>query len=119
MNNTNTLPEVKAKITWKNDDPTAAKKAAASITIGNQFQVHGLSIVEGSKGLFLSMPQRASEKNGEKKFFEVAHPTSAEMRKAINDAVMKAYNQEMGITQEAQSEELFEPEPAPIMGQMM
>ncbi|SEW38030.1 stage V sporulation protein G [Ruminococcaceae bacterium KH2T8] len=116
MNNTNTLPEVKAKITWKNDDPTAAKKAAASITIGNVFQIHGISIVEGQKGLFISMPQRASEKNGEKKYFEVAHPTTAEMRQAVTDAVMKAYGQESNMAQEA---EVSESVVAPIMGQNM
>ena len=93
------LPSVKAKITWMNDDPTGAKKAAASIILGNVFQVHGLSIVEGPKGLFLSMPQRqTSEKSGERKFLEIAHPITAEMRKAINDAVFNAYSQTLAIS---------------------
>ena len=115
MNNTNTMPDVKAKITWMNDDPSAPKKAAASITIGNCFQINGLSIVEGNKGLFVSMPQRASEKNGEKKYFEVAHPTTAEMRQMINDAVMKAYAQETNMDQTSAQIE----DEAPIMVQNM
>ena len=61
MNNNQTvIPSVKAKITWMNDDTSAPKKASASITIGNSFMVNGLSIVQGQKGLFVSMPQRVS-----------------------------------------------------------
>ena len=77
MSNTKITPSVKAKITWLNDDPSGAKKAAATITIAEAFQVHGVSIVEGPKGLFISMPQRQTT---DKKFLEVAHPVTAEMR---------------------------------------
>ena len=80
MSNTKITPSVKAKITWLNDDPSGAKKAAATITIADSFQVHGVSIVEGPKGLFISMPQRQTT---DKKFLEVAHPVTAEMRKAM------------------------------------
>ena len=98
-NNSITMPTVKAKITWINSDPTQNKKAAASITIAEAFQIHGLSIVEGTKGLFISMPQRqTTDKNGEKKFFEIAHPISSEMRKAVYDAVFSAYSQTMAMT---------------------
>lgn len=97
----NNVPSVKAKITWINDDPTQSKKAAASITIANAFQVHGLSIVEGPKGLFLSMPQRQTN---DKKFVEIAHPVSAEMRKAIYDAVFGAYYQTMAMSDQYKSE---------------
>lgn len=83
MSNNNNLPSIKAKITWINDDPAQSKKAAASITIANAFQVHGLSIVEGPKGLFLSMPQRQTT---DKKFVEIAHPISAEI------ALIDSYN---------------------------
>ena len=92
MDNTNSTPEVKAKITWINDDPTQNKRAAATITIAKAFQVHGISIVSGPKGLFISMPQRQTN---DKKFVEVAHPVTAEMRKAIYDAVFGAYSQTM------------------------
>ena len=83
MNNNQTvIPSVKAKITWMIDDTSAPKKASASITIGNSFMVNGLSIVQGQKGLFVSMPQRVSEKDGQKKYIEVAHPINSEMRTA-------------------------------------
>lgn len=101
MSNNNNLPSIKAKITWINDDPAQSKKAAASITIANAFQVHGLSIVEGPKGLFLSMPQRQTT---DKKFVEIAHPISAEMRKAITDAVFDAYSQTMAMSDQYKTE---------------
>lgn len=101
MSNNNNLPSIKAKITWINDDPAQSKKAAASITIANAFQVHGLSIVEGPKGLFLSMPQRQTT---DKKFVEIAHPISAEMRKAITDAVFDAYSQTMAMSEQYKTE---------------
>ena len=95
-------PKVTAKITWINSDSTGAKKASANITIADSFIVHGLSIVEGPKGLFLSMPQRASDRDGERKFLEIAHPVTADMRKAITDAVFDAYSNTMAISQQYQ-----------------
>lgn len=93
-------PNVSAKITWINNNPTEAKKAAATITIADSFAVHGISIVEGPKGLFVSMPQRASERKGETKYFEVAHPTNAAFRQAIVKSVMDAYNQAQVLSQQ-------------------
>lgn len=100
MNNTINVPEVKAKITWINDDPSAAKKAAAAITIAECFTVHGLGVIEGPSGLFISMPQRTVEKNGETKYNEIAHPITSEMRKTIHDAVFTAYSQAMAISKQ-------------------
>ena len=104
MNNNQTvIPSVKAKITWMNDDTSAPKKASASITIGNSFMVNGLSIVQGQKGLFVSMPQRVSEKDGQKKYVEVAHPINSEMRTAINNAVLNSYSQTLALSQQFRS----------------
>ncbi len=68
--NNNNMPSVKAKITWMNDDMSAPKKASASVTLANAFQIHGITI------LILSF----------------------EMRKAIYDAVMGAYSQTMALS---------------------
>lgn len=104
MNNNQTvIPSVKAKITWMNDDSSAPKKASASITIGNSFMVNGLSIVQGQKGLFVSMPQRVSEKDGQKKYIEIAHPINAEMRTAIINAVLDSYSQTLALSQQFRS----------------
>ena len=109
---TNTItPSVKAKITWLNDDPSGAKKAAATVTIADAFQVHGVGIVEGPKGIFVSMPQRQTN---DKKFVEVAHPVTAEMRKAIYDAVLGAYSQTLAMSNKIKSD--FQKKVAPSEG---
>lgn len=64
-------------------------KGFASITIDNALVVTGLSIIEGSNGLFVSMPSR-KDKNGEYK--DVVFPNSKENRDIINTAVINAYN---------------------------
>ena len=117
MNENNTsaaTPNVTAKITWLNNNPAEPKKAAATITIADSFAVHGVSIIEGQKGLFLAMPQRASEKRGETKYFEIAHPITAEFRQAIQNAVFEAYSQAQALSQqykrEYTSQKSFAPE---------
>lgn len=107
MNENNTqavTPNVTAKITWLNNNPAEPKKAAATITIADSFAVHGVSIIEGQKGLFLAMPQRASEKKGETKYFEIAHPITAEFRQAIQSAVFEAYSQAQALAQQYKKE---------------
>lgn len=101
-------PNVTAKITWINNKPTEAKKAAATITIADSFAVHGISIVEGQKGLFISMPQRASERRGETKYFEIAHPITAEFRQAMQNAVFEAYSQAQALAQQYRKENTFQ-----------
>lgn len=102
MSNTTNTPSVKAKITWINANAADARKATASVTIGDAFQVHGISVFQGKNGTFLSMPQRqVTDKNGQKKFVDIAHPVTAEMRKAITDTVLNAYSQKMGMANEA------------------
>lgn len=120
------IPGVKAKITWKNSDAKATIKAKASIMIADSFQVNGISVISGQNGLFVSMPQRQFEgKNGEKKYFNIAHPITPDMKKAINEAVMDAYNQTPAVTEKAEqtTEESSTPEetatedeePVPVM----
>ena len=97
-------PEVSAKITWMNNTQNGSKKATASITIANAFVVKGLGVIEGPKGLFVSMPKRTIEKSGEKKYSDVAHPVTADMRNAVNDAVMEAYERAQALAQQFKEE---------------
>lgn len=62
-------------------------KANASITINDEFVVTGLKVMEGSKGLFVSMPSKKVNDD----FKDVAFPITAEARAAINDAVLLKY----------------------------
>ena len=50
------------------------------------------------------MPQRqVTDKNGGKKYVDIAHPVTAEMRKAISDAVLGAYSKKMGLANQNQA----------------
>jgi stage V sporulation protein G len=61
----------------------------ADITLNGAFVVKGLKIVNGSKGLFVSMP---SEKNKAGEYFDRAYPLHKETRAMIQDAVLLAYD---------------------------
>ena len=62
--------------------------ATASVTLGGCFAVQGIQVREGKNGVFVSMPQR-KDANG--KYHDVCFPTTAEMRQAINAAVLGEY----------------------------
>ena len=56
--------------------------ATASVTLG------GIQVREGKNGAFVSMPQRKDAKG---RYHDVCFPTTAEMRKAINTAVLNEF----------------------------
>ena len=62
--------------------------AFASATIGGCFAVNGIRIMDSEKGKFVGMP---SSKGGDGKYHDICCPTTAEMRKALNTAVLGEY----------------------------
>ena len=66
-------------------------KAYASVSFDNEFVVKGLKVVEGERGLWVSMPSRKL-KDGS--FQDIFHPVSREARDKIVDAVLKAYEEQ-------------------------
>lgn len=78
-----------------NSDKTS-KLAYASITLDDAFVVHGLSIINGREGLFVSMPQQSYVvSEGEKKYSDTAFPLSKDLRDSISSVVIKAYRQKI------------------------
>ena len=74
--------------------------ATASITLDNAFVVRGLSVMNGSKGIFVSMPQRKGvDDKGNTQYFDTAFPLSGEMREEIANAVIGAYRQKLNELQ--------------------
>lgn len=63
-------------------------KAYATIVFDNSFIVRDLKVIEGDKGLFVSMPSRR-RKDGS--FRDIAHPLNAEMRQHIEESVVNEY----------------------------
>jgi len=64
-------------------------KAYATIVFENAFIIRDLKIIEGAKGLFVSMPSRR-RKDGT--FRDIVHPLNADMRRMIEDKIINEYN---------------------------
>jgi|GEM_PF-3642675 len=113
------MPSTKAKAPAKATEPTTVAikasidrlidngsqiKAAASLTVGGAFAVHGIKVIGSAKGDFVSMP---SVKYNDK-HRDIFHAITAEARQTMNEAVMGAYTQklaEMENAEEAVSED--------------
>lgn len=76
-------------------------KAAVSVCFDGQFVVHGIRVIEGPNGLFVSMPARKTA-GGE--YRDLAHPVTADARDLIQDAVLLAYEEWAG--QQSDQEEV-------------
>ena len=63
-------------------------KAYATIVFDNAFIIRDLKVIEGLKGLFVSMPSR-KRKDGT--FRDVVHPLNPETRRMIEERVVAAY----------------------------
>lgn len=66
-------------------------RAFASVTFDNVFVVHGLKVIEGANGMFVSMPNRKTS-NGD--FKDVAHPVSKEYKDILSEAVLAEFNKQ-------------------------
>ena len=67
-------------------------KAYATIVFDNSFIVCDLKVIEGNKGLFVSMPSR-KRKDGT--FRDIVHPLNVETRQMIEEVVIGEYNRVM------------------------
>ncbi len=64
-------------------------KAYATIVFENCLILRDLKVIEGHKGLFVSMPSRR-RKDGT--FRDIVHPLNSDTRTAIEGAVIEEYN---------------------------
>lgn len=99
--------------------PEGSCKATASANVYGDFAVRGIKIMEGSKGLFISMP---SYKAGNGEYKDSCFPCTKEAKAEFDKAVLGAYqqaltqgqttaqNQEPPVPQQDQSQ--------PVMGGM-
>ena len=79
----------------------SSKLATASITLDNEFVVRNLSVMNGSKGVFVSMPsQRGVDKDGKTQYYDTAFPLSKELRSDISKAVLDAYTEKLNELQQ-------------------
>ena len=90
-----------------------ALKANASVNINEFFAVSKVRILEGTKGLFVSMPQYKGQ-NGEYK--DICFPCTKEAKQAFDKAVLSAYEQTMA---QKQSKEQVQEAPKQEQSQQM
>lgn len=64
-------------------------KAYATVVFDNCFIIRDLKVIEGDKGLFVSMPSRR-RKDGT--FRDIVHPLNSETRQMMEDAIINEYN---------------------------
>jgi stage V sporulation protein G len=70
---------------------TGNLKAFATVTLDDAFAVHGLKVMEGDSGLWVSMP---ASKNKRGEFKDIFHPINKEAREVLVNAVLEAYGKE-------------------------
>ena len=67
-------------------------KAFVSIVFDQSFVVTDIKIINGPKGLFVSMP---SKKRKDGTFKDIAHPLNNQMRQYLEDKVLAVYRQQV------------------------
>jgi stage V sporulation protein G len=66
-------------------------KAFADLKICGSVLVRGFSVLEGKKGLFVTMPRKVS-KDG--RWFDILTPVNDEVKAEIETKILEAYEQE-------------------------
>ena len=79
--------------------PDSNIRAFVDVTVNDAVQIHGIRIIEGSKGLFVSLPSRP-HKNAEGKieYKDIVVPRTAEARETLHSAILDTYYPEGGST---------------------
>lgn len=77
------------RVTLRNEDKL---RGFANVTFDGEFVVRGMKIIQGNEGLFISMPSR---KRPDGTHQDVAHPVTADLRRRIEEQVLKAYHNEL------------------------
>ena len=74
------------------DEPKGSTVAFASVAVDDLVAIRGIRIVDGEKGLFVTMPQSKSEKEeGKVEYHDIAHPLNGDLRKDMTAAVLDEY----------------------------
>ena len=102
MNETNVLPKLEAKVRlYRAEGGETQLLGFADLLIAESFVIKGLRIMMSKPredkpgGPFISFPSRKGTGASEDKYFEVAHPVTAEARAAVKELVLNAYEAEV------------------------
>ncbi len=73
-------------------DGEGSLRAYCDLAIGDGFLVKGLRVVEGKRGLFVSMPRQQGKDH---KWYDSVETLTKEVKTAVDRAVLDAYQQEL------------------------
>ena len=63
-------------------------RAFCDVVVASSFLIKGVRVVEGKKGLFVSMPQ---ERGKDGNWYDTVVPLTKEARQQVSETVLKAY----------------------------
>jgi len=69
-------------------DENPKLKAFVTIVFNDTFLIRDIKIIEGSRGLFISMPAKKARDN---KYRDIAHPISQEARDLLQERIFEVY----------------------------
>lgn len=71
-------------------------KAIASVSLDGMFVVKNLKVMDGKKGLFVSMPQESfTNKDGQKKYSNTFFALTNSAKLSLQESVLQAYQQQI------------------------
>lgn len=70
-------------------------KAFVSVTLGGVFAITNITIVEGRKGLFVSMPQRLQGKGRNAEYKDICFPVTKDFREELYTKILDAYEEKV------------------------
>jgi len=86
-------------------NPKGNTLAFASVGFDGVVAIRGIRVVNGDKGQFVSMPQ-SKDKQGN--FRDIAFPLSGDLRRAVSNAVLSEYRDQVGVKKQGIGERLAE-----------
>ncbi len=111
MSKTN-IPSISVRVNRLSNDPNSNIRAMCSATVGDSFAIHGIRVIDSSKGRFVAMPGYSfKDTEGNTKYADYFHAVTKEAREALNKEVLDAYEnaiQQAQDASEAETEELID-----------
>ena len=89
------------------EEPKGSTIAFASIAIDDLAAIRGVRVVNGSKGLFVAMPQ---SQDNDGKYRDVAFPLTGSLRKEISTAVLCEFKAQLSLTPDQRGYKNAEPD---------
>ena len=84
-------------------------KAVVSVTFDSQLAVHDIKVINARDRFFIVMPSR---KNPDETYRDIVHPINAQFRAALEEAVIRAYEEALAAEQESAA---VDEEPVPAI----